>query len=145
MSVAIRDDRRAYDAFLERVKSVRSGAVEVGVAPVPHGRGKNAAEIGLIHEYGLGVPQRSFLRSWVDRQGKRIGIMIKNFTREALMGGKPWQEAFGEYAVCGVRQNIRTNLPPPLAEETIERKGHDLALVDTEILIKAITWEVVEK
>lgn len=42
-----------------------------------------------------------------------------------------------------MRNRILSNIPPPLAETTVQRKGHNLALVDTGAMFSQITSVVV--
>lgn len=104
------------------------------------------AQIGHIHEYGLGnSPQRSFLRSTFDeKRDAYIRLFRLSFSRAAhgLCTGKEAVEFVAMKAVADVKRKIRSNIPPPLAESTVERKGSSTALIDTGQLINAIDYEV---
>jgi hypothetical protein len=149
VSVRIADIDRGFRPLLKRIREFKGGAtVSVGVNDEPHaGSDLSNAELGAIHEFGLGtVPERSFLRGWVDEQqgsirgklrGLATGIIFRFFTRESVL------DNFGQWAVGEVRQRIRDHIPPPLEDETVRRKGgEDTPLLDTEQLINAIEYEV---
>jgi len=102
-------------------------------------------EIGSFHEFGLGVPERSFLRSTFDeKEGSYRNILSKLATRTAkqLKGNIPL-ELLGLKVEADVKNKIRSNIPPPLSEATLARKkGKNVALIDTTQLIESIDYEV---
>jgi len=102
-------------------------------------------EIGSFHEFGLGVPERSFLRSTFDeKEGSYKNILSKLATRTAkqLKGNIPL-ELLGLKVEADVKNKIRSNIPPPLSEATLARKkGKNVALIDTTQLIESIDYEV---
>jgi hypothetical protein len=105
------------------------------------------AEIAELHEFGLGVPERSWLRAWFDENQAEIredirkvgrGILLGRFTRERGL------EILGLKYVGQIQRRIASNIPPPLAPATIAKKGSSVALIDTGQLRSAISY-VVEK
>jgi len=104
-------------------------------------------EIAAIHEFGLGsCPRRSFLAGWVDENGDKIRQVVKAGAA-ALVSGKlssPLQflNQVGGWSVGQIQQRMAANIPPPLAPETIKRKGSSVALIDTGQLRSSITYRI---
>ena len=107
------------------------------------GTALSVAEVALFHEFGLGVPERSWLRGWFDEHKSEIeedlrkvtrGILLARFTKERGL------EILGLKYVGQIQQRITSNIPPALAPSTIARKGSSVALVDTGQLKSAITY-----
>lgn len=148
MSVQIKDEDHGYKRLRQEVQRFSKGVrVEVGVNSKPHSntRGLSNEDIGKIHEFGIGVPERSFLRGWVDDNKWSIGGFLRTAALRTLFSvtkSDRWLKAFGEWAVKGVRDRIFRNIPPPLKAGTVKRKGHDTALVDTHELVDAIEYHI---
>lgn len=150
--VRIKDN--GYAAFLRTVAKTPE-TVKVGIfgqeAQTTHQNDRGGAitvgELAGIHEMGEGnIPERSWLRSWVDGHEKVIGMFISGRLRAAYRQGqidtKEAMRQVGLWAVGRISQHINSNIPPPLAPMTIKRKGHDLALVETHQMIDSIKSEV---
>lgn len=104
------------------------------------------AELGEIHEFGLGVPQRSFLGDWVDETEKEKNDQLRGVAR-ALVAGEIESiedgfEQLGNLYVAQVQKRIADNIPPPLSPLTIKMKGSSVPLIDTGQLRSAITYKV---
>lgn len=158
MSVKIRDTDKGATAMLARL--LARGALSVGVlgqesAAVHEGpdgarHALTVGEIAEIHEFGLGSsPRRSFLADWADEKKTEIqNVVIKGGA--ALVRGKsitsPGQllEQIGQWAVGSIQARMATNIPPPLAPETIKRKGSSVSLIDTGQLRSSISYRVDE-
>lgn len=105
-------------------------------------------DIGARHEYGYGVPQRSFLRaSWINKADEInkikkntflemvdltmsvedgfefLGVSLRNFSMEAFATG-----GFGQWR--------------PLSAQTIAKKGNAKILVATNTLKGAMRYEI---
>lgn len=131
--------------------SQRGGAyVLVGVqgreAEQVHPKGKlTLSALASIHEFGLGVPQRSFLRGTVDEYRGAIQQRAALLGRAVALGLLTTQialELLGEYVVGLIKQRIADGIMPPLAESTIRRKGSSTPLIDGGHLRGAITHRI---
>lgn len=145
MSVVIQDRDNGFRQLLVNVRKFGRFTVRVGVSDAPHegSPGMSIADVGTIHEYGLGVPRRSFLRGWVDENERGIVAWLRSAVLRAILGGADAADAFGRHAVAGIRARIRRHIPPALEDATVKRKGgNDTPLVDTEQLIDGIEYEV---
>lgn len=114
------------------------------------------AEVGEIHEFGLGVPRRSFLRGYYDENygllrkrllkiSKRIASPRSKLTAKKGMG------LFGSLVVGGIQQRIARGIWPPLAESTKSARARRLGkakvkrttpLINTGQLRSSITYKV---
>lgn len=109
-------------------------------------------EIAVIHEFGApeaGIPERSFVRSSYERNKETYVRMFRNLLAEVFEGKEKIGRALGKVALkaaTDIRKGVTdgAGIPPPLAPETIARKGSDRPLVDTGQMLKSITWDVVE-
>ncbi len=148
MSLRIIDVDKGYKKI--RAFAGASGSVKVGVPDTPHQpSGIPTDEIAKKHEFGDGnVPQRSFLRAWVDANESRITSKARTSLLWALETGAPFNEALGllgQWSVWGVRAFINKKIPPPLAKATLARKKGEfrkIPLIDTAQLWNSITAEV---
>ena len=136
--------------------SIRNPHVVVGIygpaAKAPHvgaggseGEGLTVAQIASIHEFGVGVPERSFIRGTVDARAKEISRMAKRLAAQVLDGRKTTAAALdllGAYVHGQIIRRINKRIPPPLAASTIRRKGSSTPLVDKGQLKGSIAWEV---
>lgn len=150
--VTITDTDHGFRALRVAVRGA-SGAVTVGVDSKPHEpSGLPTDVLGAIHEFGLGhVPERSFLRAWVDENQNAIRLEIRKAVLATLEGGVPWKESldeFGAWCVTGIRARIMRGIDPPVYIDTFKRKTGmhaEIPLVDTEQLIQAIMFELHDK
>lgn len=115
------------------------------------GKGKAEAltigEIASIHEFGLGsCPQRSFLQGWADENPGLINTTVSKgaaaLVRGSLSTPLQFLNQFGSWAVGQVQLRMAQSIPPPLAPETIRRKGSSVTLIDTGQLRSSITFRV---
>lgn len=150
--VEVTGDTSVFDGLIKRLVDAE-GEVLFGVfedAPQHVSRDGGRvpmAQLAATHELGLGVPERSFLRGYVDGDGRRdLGDAAATALGE-VVDGAPAEKAFekvGETGVEGVRARMMAGLTPALKRPLDpERDQRGIPLVDTEQLIKSIssTWE----
>lgn len=112
------------------------------------GSGKlSLVEVAAVHEFGSAdghVPQRSFIRATVDERRGEIA-RLQRVLAERFVAGKITEDQIlalvGAKVAAMIQARIASNIPPPLAESTIARKGSSVALVDTGQLKASVTWE----
>jgi len=126
--VNIKTIDRGYDDFIKRLTN-RPRAVTVGVhaqegAAAKEGDdgGITVAEVAAIHEFGLGsVPQRSWLRDFVDENADKLRKMLAASMREAAAGKLTHEEAMNRFglAVVGmIKKRIVAGIEPELKPAT---------------------------
>ena len=162
VKVQLKDVDKGYQDFLKRVNTAKSASIDIGImgdrgitaVKDVHGNGEprggkrilTVLDIATFHEFGLGVPERSFIRGWYSSfqatAHKQIRAMLESVIRgrrdksQAMeLLGVRWVAEIQKFIVAG------TNLQP-LAEVTILRKGSSMPLVDTGQLKSSITYRV---
>jgi hypothetical protein len=149
MTVKITDTDKGAQKRL--AKLLADGALSVGVlggdASASHEDSElTIGEVAEIHELGLGsAPRRSFLSDWVDEKRPEIENVIVRGGRAVARGKADVAqvlEQIGVWAVGSIQERMANNIPPPLAPETIKRKGSSVALIDTGQLRSSITYRV---
>lgn len=125
---------------LQRELRARPREVEVGIFGQNAAEGheespeQTIAEIMSRHEFGIGVPRRSWLRDWYD---ERIGEIRKR--HRALMDQvvsmridlNTAVERLGLWMVGDIQKRWREGIPPPLDPVTVDLKGSSTPLIDT--------------
>jgi hypothetical protein len=111
------------------------------------GDGATVAEYATYNEFGMGVPERSFLRSTVDVNEKRYVQQLADACGKVIDGSASVQSALGVVglgAARDVQQTIRDLADPPNAPSTVRQKGSSSPLIDTGRLRASIDHEVRE-
>lgn len=136
---------------LKRELTRKLSAVQVGIfshAPRRDTRSNlSNFELGLIHEFGnRHIPARSFLRSaFYDNQAayKDLVARLAHSVFQERMSLYDAMDHLGKWGVDKVQEKIRSNIPPPLSPDTIRKKGHALALVESGQLYDSIEYKLV--
>lgn len=112
-------------------------------------------ELGTIHEFGAKnnrPPERSFLRSTFDEKQQTYKKELDQIGTDFFDGKLTPTRVDGELLLLGeqyrgdVIEKIRSGIPPPLAESTIEEKGgEETPLIRTGQLWNSITAIVEDK
>jgi hypothetical protein len=115
-------------------------------------KGKTVAEIGEIHELGLGkVPARPWLRPVVDGRKALVQSRLKRVAEAVALGKLAAKDGMGLLGLDLVRiikARIVAGIPPELAESTKARKRNragqakDTPLINTSQFLGSITSEV---
>lgn len=104
--------------------------------------GLTNAELGAIHEFGTSeIPQRSFIRTYIDEHEDEINAWLSEAADEILAGADPQQEAdrIALQLESGVKERILNGIPPELAEATKKRRGDSaVPLIDTSQMLGSI-------
>jgi phage gpG-like protein len=109
-------------------------------------------EIAAVHEFGSRdgrIPERSFLRStFLIRRVNALAAMQTKLAKAIVTDGMDPSKALAILGAWGAAEVKNTfteiDIPPPLAESTIARKGSSRPLVDTGLLKNSISYEVVD-
>lgn len=150
---------------LKRTKAIEKVMVEINTMEVVVGITKESAtkaiytnkdgsdgssvlEVGAAHEYGLGVPQRSFLRvTWIVKD-KEINKIKKNAFLEMVNLSMSVEDGF-DFLGVGARNfvleafiNGGFGAWQPLSAKTIALKGTTKILFEKGVLESSITHEV---
>lgn len=176
-SKAVRDLDYGWKAFRETVKALKREQPEMicGITgpeaetrsqprrrtgksqkqPAATAATPTMVELAAMHEFGAGVPERSFLRSTFDLHvGEYKTILKRELKRDielAITQKRPVLRAADSRGMKrvalkmegDVKKRIGTRqIPPPNAPSTIAQKGSDTPLIDTGKLRQSITSAV---
>lgn len=128
-----------------------AGTITLGVqgkeAEETHGDGPlTVGQVAAIHELGIRVPERSWLRSWMDVQETRMMSDMARAYQQVIKGQKSRKAAMADVGyqwVVELRDNIRSGkIRPALAAATVARKGHHTPLLDGGQLMNSITYKL---
>jgi hypothetical protein len=153
VKVTVKDTDRGA-SYLARRAAQLANKVEFGVG-VPENAGEYpdgtpVATVALAHEFGVSVPQRSFIRGWFDAKGQGFfGRELAKMAQNAVLRGMPIEseiETFGVRSVAEIQQRMDDGIAPELKQRTIDEKRRtgsktpETPLEDTHQLRNAITW-----
>jgi hypothetical protein len=131
-----------YTDNVESLKSmfIKAGYPEAGEIAAPEDGKEGIYDLDemitivMAHEFGLGVPERSFMRAAIDENIVAIEKTKERlFDRVALgkMTADQAMSALGSYAVGIIRKKIIDGPFEKLKEATIKAKGSSKPLVDS--------------
>lgn len=131
-----------YSQVVDFLKS--KGEITTGVhaseGEAPDGE-VTVAEIANAAEFGLGQPQRSWLRAWFDENRSEIEAMLAKQLRIALAENKGFDWAANRVALwlqADIQKRIRNGIAPENHPLTIEKKGSSTPLIDTGIFRSSV-------
>jgi len=110
--------------------------------------GKSIIEVGSQHEYGIGVPQRSFLRMPLAVKQKRMSKSLYSQFKLVISKNKDVKQALGIVGASAYNIIQEAFLTggfgrwKALSEYTIEQKDSTKILIDSGKLKLAIAWVV---
>lgn len=142
------DGRKFIDQLLAALRD--APVVAVGIqgshAAAPKaGEGLTTADVAAINEFGMGVPERPFMRQTFEQRRGDLQKLGRGLGKRILDGQMDVERALkvvGVAAVGYVRATIDSGVPPPNAPSTIKQKGSSKQLIDTGQLKGSITAEV---
>lgn len=151
--VRIRDTDRGYRKLMQRLRreAKRKHIVRVGVMG-PEGQqehkgsGTTVVEVASYHEFGRGVPERSFIRSTVDENEPKYRGLLRRIGVGIVQGkvtAKKGLNILGLQIVSDIQGKIESNIPPKLHPSTVAQKGSSVALIDTGQLKNSVVHQVV--
>jgi hypothetical protein len=156
------DKDLGYKRILEEYTTIKSNKphVKVGLQTTMDQRKKKRREggesnesvldVGVRHEFGLGVPERSYMRLTYDKTKEEMFRFIKTQNSKILLGKTTVRKALdlvGQKSQTDIKDTIKRTPSewPPLAESTILKKGSSKPLIDTGQLINSIQYKKVMK
>ena len=100
--------------------------------------------IAAIHEFGApkaNIPERSFVRSSFDENFQGLQDFKKEQARLVIAGKQTAMVGImkiGEWLTNKIKIKINSNVPPPLKQMTIDRKGSSKSLIDTAQMLNSV-------
>jgi hypothetical protein len=148
------DIDRGMKAMVRRFKRDQRGPyVTVGIQGTEASQtrefGQTNVAIAAVHEFGSRdghIPQRSFLRSTMDREHSRLLKLLEMGVKKTALTGADVTmtlSTVGEVARAACVRTIDQSIGlKPNAPATIKRKRSTTPLIDEGILKRSITWKV---
>lgn len=145
MQAKVQHMTKAMDSMLSQ--SVKVGLPKGEATSAVYDSGETVLEVGAAHEFGYGVPQRSWLRLPFNQRREDIAQTIQDEWSEVVDGKDP-EQALG---LIGVKaRNISVGAFrtggygqwEDISETTKELKNSSQILLDTGTLRSSITWVV---
>lgn len=128
-------------AQLSRPGTLKVGFLENATYP----SGTPVAMIAAIQDFGApaaGIPPRPFFRNMVAAKASSWGPAIANLLVPNDYDVERVLQLTGEGIKGQLQQSIIDTNTPPLAQSTIDRKGHSKPLIDTSNMINSVDYEV---
>jgi len=136
----------------KQIRLMKKTAVKVGL-PTDVGQypnGQSILEVGQRHEFGLGVPRRSFIRVPFAKETPKIQKSIKDGYKNIINGGDTIKN-LNKLGIIG--QNISRNSFKnqgygewkDIKESTKEAKGSSKILFDTGKLVQSVQYWIVKE
>lgn len=157
MTIEVKVDRRRLDDLLAAYRgatgvvkfgSVGTAAAKNHIANDGRDSGLPVATILAIHEYGVGVPERSVIREWVAGNADVLRRAHSTGTQRELAGRGTREDTYksvGKAASEGLQRRIRNFIPPPLSPRTMANPDRDprgIPLWDTGQILDSLGYEV---
>lgn len=147
-STKVSDKDMGMEDLLRKIDGMQKGEVFVGITEESGQHGKAhipVLQLANIHEFGLGVPERSFIRGWqasyepVSRQ-KLAATWQKVIARQ--ISTSQALTSLGKEFLFDARNYFVTHAFTPLSQVTINKKGHDKALIETGQMFSSLTFHI---
>ena len=130
--MTVRDRRGDWDALVARIRRLGRAKLTVGIHGEDTDRDDGDATnalVGTVHEFGLGVPRRSFLNDTIDQRRREVAAILTRAVRAvaAAPGARPLDRAAQEIAGL-VQTRIAEGIEPALGAAALaerERRGGD--------------------
>lgn len=154
MSFRLKDTDHGYKKMRENLKTAsKGGGVSVGIhaqegAQSEEGGAATVLDVALWNEFGLGVPERSFIRAWVDENASVNKEKLRKAMAMVVRGQKTLEQALeliGLNFQGGVQKKIAAGVPPPNAPSTIAQKGSSTPLINKGQMRQSVTFQVRDK
>lgn len=130
-------------AFIKHAESEQLNVGFINGATYPDG--EQVATVAFSNEFGTQkIPSRPFFRSMIAKEKSTWSGKVTKALKFTHYDAKRSMEFLGIDVEGALRQSIIDTNEPPNSAETIARKGFNKPLIDTSLMIKSITSEVVQ-
>lgn len=145
------DTDHGFKELVERVAEAAKSPwiVSVGIHEAEgdeeYDDGETLLDVAEKHEFGLGVPRRSFIADWADESESENKRTISKIGKLVISGQVELEDALNQLGlkfVGDIQKRIKAGIDPANSEATIARKGSSTPLIDTGQLWSAIRHEV---
>lgn len=152
MKFDLKQRDNGYTDLLKRMRKLSEGSpyAEVGIlstegAALAKGSsaGLTVFDVAEMNEFGLGVPERSFIRAFYDLYVGQAREFLSARLKDVAAGKMDRKRAlhqFGIWLVAMCQKRIRDGIEPPNSDLTQKLKGSSTPLIDTGQLWTSITF-----
>jgi hypothetical protein len=143
MSIKVED--HGYIELMKNLGNAKKSLLVGIVDDSEHPSGKTVSEIAMNHEFGIGVPQRSWLRDFFDFHLGDITPEMVDLGKKIFNKKIPVEkalDAWGKHLVRKMKQRIQSGIGPPNSKQTIDRKGSDTPLIETGTFLNHISYKI---
>jgi hypothetical protein len=145
--VTFRDRDLGWKKLGKTLKSRKDRVTTVGVHADRDARSDmaNNLMLAMVHEFGLGVEERSWLRDTIDANESVYILFINKLAGQVLLGRITQKQAIillGAKVKADMKNRIVAGISPPNSEITKARKGSSTPLIDSSQFINSIDYEV---
>ena len=135
-----------WEKLVRDAKRQRPFRLTVGIfRTAKYPDGTSVAAVAAEHEFGVGVPERPFMRLAIKEleTGPKFPALIKSVVpRSTLLPDARAMEKVGQFVQGEVQRSILDLRTPPNAPSTIARKGSSNPLIDTGVMRQSVTYRV---
>lgn len=154
MSSKVSDKDRGYARVRANLAKAEHDQVTVGIFAAegdeihegdPLADPVTVLEVATANEFGIGVPERSFIRAWVDQNETLIRRKVKELLGWVVKGKITEPQAMnylGLWAQGEIQKRISAGIDPPNSPATVARKGSSTPLINTGQLRASITYQI---
>ena len=137
-------------AAIRRIGNLRGAEISTGLTGAPGaanhgGPGETVASVAYANEYGIGVPERPFMRITNARE-RRNWVRLAGQIVSGQAKGAETQERgvrrLGLIMVRDFKRTIRDGVSPPNSPAWIEEKGSSKTLINTGQMINSIRADI---
>lgn len=150
VTVSISSAKKSLEQkLLERYKALLTATdVEVGFFPqhIHPETGLPVAQIAAWQEFGTNgihpTPIRPFMRYSVETYSAEWADIIRVSLKATNYDAKATLTAVGQFAVLRIQAVIKAWSAPPNAPTTVARKGFNDPLIETQYMLRHVTYKV---
>jgi hypothetical protein len=147
--VSVDDNVKKMQGLISRIDRAIDISVDVGVlSDASYRNGATVVEVAAKHEYGIGVPRRSFLEDTAEHKRKELSSILEKSYNKILSGTSSAESGLGIVGVAMtnfISDAFETGGFGEWAEletSTIEKKGSAKILIDKATLSPSIHHRV---
>jgi len=144
----LKDIDLGYKKALKKLISLKGTTIQAGILKDAgtNEDGEYIADYANANEYGLGVQERSFMRSTYDEQeakwNKDADKIVEYIIKDPDVNVDNLIAILGEKMVGDIKEKIASNIPPPNSDATIKRKKSSRTLIDSGVMRNSIEYEI---
>ena len=134
---------KKYDRQAKKAPYIVVGYPKSEIGSIKYPDGTAVIFVAVKNEFGIGIPERSFLRSTLIQKRKEYRRMIAKASENAIRGRKPLDKSLnriGMIAVADIQRKITELRTPPNAPSTIRIKKSSNPLIDTGLMRLSTTY-----